>query len=54
MHLSAMDSPIENCEEIDADEVHLLEVLLAVVNHFIPISLFLLLFYRSPSFFPFL
>lgn len=26
MHLSAMDSPIENCQEIDADEVHLLEV----------------------------
>ncbi|XP_050733764.1 probable serine/threonine-protein kinase DDB_G0278665 isoform X3 [Eriocheir sinensis] len=25
MHLSAMESPIENCQEIDADEVHLLE-----------------------------
>lgn len=39
MHLSAMESPIENCQEIDADEVHLLEVHLAgSVNHFFPKS----------------
>ncbi|KAG0730174.1 Mitogen-activated protein kinase kinase kinase 7 [Chionoecetes opilio] len=25
MHLLAMESPVENCQEIDADEVHLLE-----------------------------
>lgn len=52
MHLTAMDSPIENCQEIDADEVHLLEVLLTIVNHLFPISSVLLPFPRFASFFP--
>lgn len=38
MHLSAMDSPIENYQEIDAEEVHLLEVHLAGSCQLFPIA----------------
>lgn len=35
MHLSAMDSPIENCQEISAEDIRLLEVL-NIVNQLFP------------------